>query len=170
MTRTRPNILITGTPGTGKTSTADNLSQQIGFTHIDVSGLVKDKGLHEGKDEELDTYIIDEDLVCDELENMLTDGGVIVDYHGCDFFPERWFDLVVVLRTDNSVLYRRLESRGYKQRKISENIECEIMQVVLDEAADSYKREIIQELQSNNMDDMERNIQMIATWVEHWHP
>ena len=38
-------------------------------------------------------------------------GGVIVDYHGADFFPERWFDLVVVLRADNSVLYSRLESR-----------------------------------------------------------
>lgn len=38
-------------------------------------------------------------------------GGVIVDYHGCDFFPERWFDRVVVLQTDNSVLYDRLSKR-----------------------------------------------------------
>jgi hypothetical protein len=38
-------------------------------------------------------------------------GGVIVDFHGADLFPERWFDLVVVLRTDNSVLYPRLQSR-----------------------------------------------------------
>lgn len=38
-------------------------------------------------------------------------GGNIVDFHTCDFFPERWFDLVVVLRTDNSILYPRLVSR-----------------------------------------------------------
>jgi broad-specificity NMP kinase len=38
-------------------------------------------------------------------------GGMVVDYHGCDFFPERWFDLVIVLRSDNTTLYSRLENR-----------------------------------------------------------
>jgi len=38
-------------------------------------------------------------------------GGNIVDFHSCDFFPERWFDLVVVLRTYNEILYPRLEKR-----------------------------------------------------------
>lgn len=49
--------------------------------------------------------------VVDELEDKMTEGGVIVDYHGCDFFPQRWFDIVFVLRTDNTQLYTRLESR-----------------------------------------------------------
>jgi adenylate kinase len=30
----------------------------------------------------------------------MEEGGILVDYHGCDFFPERWFDLVVVLQTE----------------------------------------------------------------------
>lgn len=47
----------------------------------------------------------------DELEDKMGDGGVIIDYHGCDFFPERWFHIVFVLRTDNTSLYNRLESR-----------------------------------------------------------
>ena len=49
--------------------------------------------------------------VCDALEDQLATGGNIVDYHSCDFFPERWFDLVVVLQTDNTILYERLEKR-----------------------------------------------------------
>ena len=50
--------------------------------------------------------------LCDELEEAMSEGGVILDTHSCiDYFPERWFDLVVVLRTDNSALYARLESR-----------------------------------------------------------
>ena len=52
------------------------------------------------------------DQVCDELEDVMEGGGVIVDYHGCDFFPERWFDRVVVLQTENSVLYDRLTKRS----------------------------------------------------------
>jgi adenylate kinase len=49
--------------------------------------------------------------VCDELEDLMEGGGNLVDYHGCDFFPERWFDRVVVLQSDNSVLYDRLSRR-----------------------------------------------------------
>ena len=41
----------------------------------------------------------------------MCEGGNIVDYHGCDFFPERWFDIVFVLRTNNTILYERLEQR-----------------------------------------------------------
>ena len=47
------------------------------------------------------------------MEDMLADGGTVVEYHSCDFFPERWFDLVVVLTTDNASLYDRLAARGY---------------------------------------------------------
>jgi len=49
--------------------------------------------------------------VIDELEELMTSGGVMVEYHGCSFFPERWFDAVFVLRTDNTVLYDRLAQR-----------------------------------------------------------
>lgn len=41
----------------------------------------------------------------------MSQGGAVVDHHSCDFFPERWFDLVVVLQADNSILYDRLASR-----------------------------------------------------------
>ena len=49
--------------------------------------------------------------VIDEMEDVMTDGGNIVDYHGCELFPERWFDIVFVLRTDNTALYDRLQQR-----------------------------------------------------------
>ena len=49
--------------------------------------------------------------VLDEMEDTMQQGGNIVDYHGCDFFPERWFDIVFVLRCDNKTLYDRLEAR-----------------------------------------------------------
>jgi len=45
------------------------------------------------------------------LEDVLKCGGNVVDHHGCDFFPERWFDLVVVLQTENGILYERLHQR-----------------------------------------------------------
>lgn len=50
----------------------------------------------------------------------MEEGGKIIDYHGCDFFPERWFDVVFVLRTNNTLLYDRLEKRFVTQTKVGE--------------------------------------------------
>lgn len=61
--RDLPNILITGTPGTGKTTTSEMAAEATGLTHINVGDLVKAKSLHEGLDTEYDSYILDEDKV-----------------------------------------------------------------------------------------------------------
>jgi len=55
--------------------------------------------------------------------------------------------------------------RGYPQKKITENIECEIFQVILEEARESYSNEIVIELQSNTIQDMESNASRIEQWV-----
>ena len=52
----------------------------------------------------------------------MAEGGNVVDYHGCDFFPERWFHVVVVLRTDNTLLYDRLAKRSASYH--SESVQC----------------------------------------------
>ncbi|KAL7750637.1 factor activating pos9 [Sorochytrium milnesiophthora] len=166
--RSRPNILITGTPGTGKTTTSELVAIATGLTHVNVGDLVKDKSLHEGWNDDFQCYILDEDKVCDELEEQMSRGGNVVDFHTCDFFPERWFDLVVVLRTDNEVLYPRLESRLYAANKINENITSEIMQVVLEEARASYNEDIVWELSSNTVDEMEHNVEKVRQWAQDW--
>ena len=106
----------------------------------------------------------------DELEDELEGGGVVIDYHSAELFPERWFDLVLVLRAENSVLYDRLQSRGYSAKKLADNVEAEIMQVILDEARDSYREEIVIELPSNTIEDIESNVARTATWLGQWRP
>ncbi|GLD96773.1 hypothetical protein PINS_up021590 [Pythium insidiosum] len=98
----------------------------------------------------------------------MAEGGQVVDFHTCDFFPERWFDLVVVLSVDNTTLFDRLVKRGYSEKKVQENVECEIMQVVLQEAMDSYAPEIVQQLESRTVEDMDSNIDRILQWMQHW--
>ncbi|KAJ1996374.1 factor activating pos9 [Coemansia spiralis] len=164
--RTNPNILITGTPGTGKTTTAEMVAVAAGLEKVVVGDLIKQRKLHDGYDEEYDTYWLNEDKVVDEMESMMADGGMCIDFHTCGFFPERWFDLVVVLRANTDKLFDRLEERGYKPNKIQENVECEIMQVVLDEARESYSSDILMELESNTVDDMEANVEKIAAFAE----
>ncbi|KAI5061994.1 hypothetical protein GOP47_0022533 [Adiantum capillus-veneris] len=166
--RQKPNVLVTGTPGTGKTSTASLLAEAAHLRHINVGELVKEKHLHDGWDPDLLCHILNEDLLCDELEERMKSGGNIVDYHGCEFFPERWFDLVVVLQTDNSILYDRLMNRGYSGQKLQSNLECEIFQVIREEAEESYRRDIIKVMPSNTIEDMSNNVEALKAWVASW--
>uniref|UniRef100_A0A6A7G9I8 Adenylate kinase isoenzyme 6 homolog n=1 Tax=Hirondellea gigas TaxID=1518452 RepID=A0A6A7G9I8_9CRUS len=165
-----PNIMISGTPGTGKSETSRLLVDLLGdrFRHIEVGPLVAEKGLHDGKDDEFDAWLVNDDKIVDELEETVSSGGNFVDFHAVELFPERWFDLVVILRTDNSVLWDRLTKRKYSMKKIQENIEAEIMQVILQEARESYKLEIIVELQSNTIDQLEHNVQWIMNWINQY--
>ena len=78
-------------------------------------------------------------MVIDYLEEIVNKGGYIIDFHGSGLFPERWFDLVVLLRANNTLLYDRLKARGYDDKKITTNIECEILEVTSEEVYDSYK-------------------------------
>ncbi|CAG8792823.1 12093_t:CDS:2 [Cetraspora pellucida] len=167
--RKKPNILITGTPGTGKTTLSQLASESTDLFHINVGELVKEKSLHQGFDHEFQSWILDDDKLVDELEETLSNGGNIVDFHSCEVFPERWFDLVLVLRTDNTILFDRLKDRGYSQKKITENIDSEIFQVILEEARESYPAEIVVELRSNTIEDMQSNVTRIEEWVEAWN-
>jgi adenylate kinase len=126
----------------------------------------------------------------DELEPVASNGGLILDWHTCGLFPERWIDLVVVLRCDHTMLWERMEARyaslpsstrenssdrgrGYKLNKIQENNDAEIMNVVLDEARESYAPEIVVELTNESTDELEANVGRIVEWINEWlkdHP
>ena len=95
-------------------------------------------------------------------------GGCIIDWHACDLFPQSWIDLVVVLRTNSTLLYDRLQARKYPEAKLQENLDSEIMEVLLFEARESYDEEIVVELWSNTTDDMNANIDRIETWITNW--
>ena len=63
MPRTEPNIIVTGTPGVGKTSHCELLAQNTGLRHLSINKVVKDRGCHDGWDEEHQSHIVDEDKV-----------------------------------------------------------------------------------------------------------
>ena len=61
--RARPNLLVTGTPGTGKTTTCEMVAAAAGLRHVNVGELVKSQELHSGWDEAYECWVIDEDKV-----------------------------------------------------------------------------------------------------------
>lgn len=140
--RTLPNIIITGVPTVGKTTTCTQLislaaearssssaegDAPIKLRHLSINQLVKEKGCHEGWDDGLKSWIVDEERLGDEVEKVLgvrgdgngddenveeEGGGWLIDWHACDVFPRSWVDLVVVLRCGRTdILWDRLSAR-----------------------------------------------------------
>ena len=74
-----PNMLVTGTPGVGKTSLCSLLESQFpedyqleGFTYVKLAELVRERKLYKTWNEEFDVPEFDEDMVCDYLEPMMS--------------------------------------------------------------------------------------------------
>ena len=100
---------------------------------------------------------------------MVAGGGYIIDSHMCEIFPESWIDLVVVLRCETSQLYDRLMKRNYSKAKVDENIDAEIMQTLLEEAMTTYKPELVMELNSRDISDIDKNIVAVSDRLRIWN-
>ncbi|KAL4929644.1 peptidase family C78-domain-containing protein [Aspergillus undulatus] len=167
--RKSPNIIITGTPGVGKTVHCEQLAQDTGLRHLSINQVAKDRGCYDTYDEELKSWVVDEDKLLDAIEDELLQGGYLIDWHACDLFPKSWIDLVVVVRCPStSTLYDRLSSRGYHEVKLQENLDAEIFGVLLEEAREAFDEEIVVELNSEEDGDVDSNCSRISSWVENW--
>eukprot|EP00924_Labyrinthula_sp_SR-Ha-C_P003809 maker-scaffold_3-snap-gene-5.5-mRNA-1 protein AED:0.02 eAED:0.02 QI:42/1/1/1/1/1/2/102/177 len=168
-----PNILVAGTPGSGKTSHCKLLKEKLtNFQFIALSDLVKNEGFHSGWDDENQCFTVeekDEDKIGDYMEVLIKKGNCIVESHMMfDYFPDEWFDLIIVLSVDNTILFKRLEERNYAQNKITENVESEIFQVILTEITSSFPVEAIQHLSSNSREELVSNVERIVLHIKNY--
>lgn len=142
------------------------------YEHLPVSQIALDNQFIETSlDPKFNSYNIKEDELLDHLEDdkqIHARGGYVVEYHASELFPERWFDLVIVLRCDRNVLKKRLEQRQYALKKIVENMECEMWNVCLEEAQEAYKPQLIQEWKSSCVDELDENAEKLVNWVGSW--
>mmetsp|Transcript_8060 Transcript_8060/g.35863 ORF Transcript_8060/g.35863 Transcript_8060/m.35863 type:complete len:98 (-) Transcript_8060:629-922(-) len=63
----QPNILVTGTPGVGKTTLATKLAEQESMKFVDVGKYAINNRLTDGYDDERACHVLDEDKVREGL-------------------------------------------------------------------------------------------------------
>lgn len=61
--RQQPNVLITGTPGTGKTTHAELIASEADLKQLNIGELVREHELHDGFDDEHEAYTMNDDKV-----------------------------------------------------------------------------------------------------------
>jgi len=125
--------LISGTPGTGKTSVSKEITKIINAKVISLNSLAQSEGFVSEYDEERETWIINEEKLRKKTLALIKQAKtenlevLIIESHFADIIPENLIDLILILRCDPSILSQRLRERGYKDKKIKENIQSEIL-------------------------------------------
>ncbi len=134
-------IIISGTPGTGKTTLAKKLMNVLNYPLLDLKHFIKEKNLAESYDKKRKTNIIDIKKLNKEIikeikkvQNQHSPKGMIIESHLSHYLPKKYVGLCIITKTGLKTLKKRLQNRGYSKEKIRENMDSEIFDVCLNEA------------------------------------
>ncbi len=132
--RTVKCVVVTGTPGCGKTRIAKALAKELGWTYVDGKHIVA--ALPSRYDSTRRCRVIDEDTFAREARRRVLDlgGRAVIDSHLSHFIDPLICRTCIVVTCPRDVLFDRLRQRGYPKAKIEENMQCEIMEVCKAEA------------------------------------
>ena len=156
MKKIRKIILVTGTPGVGKTTVSLNLATKLNAHYIDITDLVKTKKLVTSVDKKRKTLIADTKKVSDHLQETLSnieDTIILEGHYVIDVVTKEDVDIVFVLRRDPRELKTVLEKRGYTEKKIWENLAAEILDVCLCDALSVCNEDKVCEIDVSGKDE-----------------
>ena len=146
-------IALTGTPGTGKTSVSNILSDN-GFEIVDINKVATGKDFLIGNDEKRNSKIVDIDRLNGYIkENYKKKDIVFIEGHLSHLLKS--VDKVIVLRCHPDELRKRLSQKGWKEEKIKENIEVEILDIILCETVDIHPEKNVFEIDTTNRQPQE---------------
>jgi adenylate kinase len=131
-------ILVTGTPCVGKTSVAHLLTERLDALYINLTDLAMSENLVSGKDEERNSLVIDESGMRKKISEIIgkcDKEDIVVDGHyAVSVVPKELVTYVFVLRRDPVELRKFMQGCGFSNRKLSENLASEILDVCLVDA------------------------------------
>ncbi|MGC8556502.1 MULTISPECIES: AAA family ATPase [Fervidicoccus] len=142
-------FIITGTPGTGKTTILKNLEKELkeNALMIDAGELAIKEDLIFAYDCLRKSLVIDIEALKEEINKIIelaSEDLIVISSHYPCIADKNKVERVIVLRTSPEKLYDRLKNRGWEKRKIEENIDSEELSVILLEAKSCYGNKVIE--------------------------
>jgi len=156
-------IVITGVPGTGKSTLAKELSKYINAKVINIGEYAKKKRYVLEYDEAFQTYIVDEEKTIKDLVRYIKEnpGNYIIEGTFSHLLPKEIVDLYIVLKADPNLLYKRLSQRKYPYHKIFENIWAQNLEIIEDELESENKKYIVIDTTNRSLKEIVEEIMKI---------
>ena len=126
-------VSLTGTPGVGKTSVANELKRR-GYRILRIENIADKFTI--GYDDERECKIVDEDAL-NKYVSKLKDGIIIIEGHLSHLLD---VDAVIILRCHPEELKKRLRMKGWGEKKIKENVEAEALDIILQRALEKHEK------------------------------
>jgi adenylate kinase len=174
-------VVLTGTPGTGKTTAAERLPYEV----VHLNEAVTEEQLWTERDDERDSLVADVDALREWVDEHVGGAGeadedgagdasdngdddsnadevVVLESHLAHLLDA---DRVVVLRCRPDVLESRLRERGESVEKAQENAESEALDVILSEAVGDHGTENVYEIDTTDRspEDVAAEIERVVT-------
>ena len=146
-------VIVSGVPGTGKTTVSKKLAKKLNFSYLDVNETIKKYKLSRGYDKKRKTNIVDVKklnmALIKEINNFKntikknSKNGIIIDSHLSHYLPKKYVNLCIITKCGLKELERRLKKKNYSKQKIRENLDAEIFDICLNEAKESRHKVIV---------------------------
>ncbi len=149
-------IIVSGTPGTGKTEIAKELAEKLKYRYIDVNKLIKENSLSEGYDTKRKCEIVDTAKLSSFLLSFIKKSkqNLVIDSHLAHYLPSKYIDLCIITKCGLKELKKRLGKRKYNKAKIRENLDSEIFDICLNEAAEKGHTILIIDTTGKKVNDL----------------
>lgn len=162
-------ILVTGTPCVGKTPVSRLLASKLNAEYVNLTDLAIREGLISGKDKERDSIIVDENKMRKKLHELIDSSNkkdIVIDGHyAVSVVPKNLVTYIFVLRRDPVELKKLMQSSGFTDRKLWENLASEILDVCLVDTLNVHSEEKVCEL-DNSGKSVEEIVSEILTVLE----
>ncbi len=155
------SIVITGTPGVGKTTISKIIAKKVEGIHIDCGKVAINNGMIQEYNKKNMTHTIDERSLSKRLKEIIIQhDSIILEGHFIPKISEFSPELVFVLRCHPRKLINRLEKKKYSKRKIAENVASELLDFCLKDAILLFGKNKIFEI-DNSMNRPNQTASMI---------
>jgi adenylate kinase len=134
-------IIITGNPGVGKHTIANEIKKHLGFSILDINVIAKNAGLFEESD---NTNDVDVEKLEEVIKEKILDSSLIVGHLAPYVISSEKIDKVIVLRKNPYDLFEIYEKRRYSKEKSKENAGSEALGLIAYDAITKFGDKVFQ--------------------------
>ncbi|MBI4167520.1 MAG: adenylate kinase family protein [Candidatus Aenigmarchaeota archaeon] len=141
-------IIITGTPGTGKTKVSVELVKLLDknkagkFKILHLNNEILRHNLWSSIDKKRNSKNVDMKKLSKFVSAETTKNpDILIESHLAHYFKG---DVVFVMRAGINELRKRMKKRGWSKAKIEENLEAERLNLILGEALDIHGKKVVE--------------------------